>query len=408
MRNFSVYPLVQTNSGHEMDQYASRFTNWQETVRIMVGSPKYARQFLDKYQEQIEIQYYVGDADVGENVQCISEDDMVILNAIKDGTARIICVDVQREKFELEKLCWEKKGAILNETFFQAEVLIHVWQVYQQNLLVIDRVEIFLTSGCTLNCEKCIAYIPYFKQREYTPLSRLKEDISILLSSQIDRIVKLKLLGGEVFLYPELRELLLYIHDNWADKVSDIRLGTNGTIYPSDKILEICRQCNVTVDISDYSSTIPNICKFDDVNKYISQKGVNTEVKRQGEYWFDMGFPNNIPPKRTIEDERKHYFDCAMFCRQFAKGKYYFCCSCFAAEKAGLYPDEPENYLDMRNSLTKKQILEYELGFNKNGYTNFCRFCQGGSDESNDHHIKIAEQAQGRLNSNFTYKGIEK
>lgn len=115
-------------------------------------------------------------------------------------------------------------------------------------------------------------------------------------------------------------------------------------------------------------------------------------MKRTGEQWLDMGFPNNLPEEKTEEQLRKHFQKCAMFCRQFSNGKYYFCCSNFAAVKAGMFPDDENNYFDFRQEVSKKKLLEFELGYSRLGYTTFCNVCRGCSEEANPCHVEVAIQ----------------
>ena len=188
-----------------------------------------------------------------------------------------------------------------NKNLFQGEVFRKLYDVYVLDEIRIDRIEIFLTSCCTLNCEKCISYIPYFKKPKITPLQQLKDDADLLFS-KVDYVYKMKLLGGEVFLYPYLTEYINYLNDKYGDKIGSIRIGTNGTIFPGQAVLEMCERNNVTIDISDYTNAVPNICMLDDVKKICQEHGVAVDVKRTGEQWLDMGFPDH-PPREKNEEE---------------------------------------------------------------------------------------------------------
>lgn len=278
-----------------------------------------------------------------------------------------------------------------NINLFQGEVFSKLYDVYVRNEIRLDRVEIFLTSCCTLNCEKCISYIPYFAKPKITSLQQLKDDVDLLFS-KVDYVYKIKLLGGEGFLYPYLIEYVDYLYDKYKNKIGSIRIGTNGTVFPGQAILEMCERNHVTVDISDYTQAVPNICMLDDVKKICEEHGVTVDVKRTGEQWLDMGFPNNLPDKKNEEKLREHFHKCAMFCRQFSNGKYYFCCSNFAAVCAGLFPDDDNNYFDFTQNFTKRELLEFELGYSKLGHTTFCNVCMGCSEEVNQCHVPIAKQ----------------
>ncbi len=310
-----------------------------------------------------------------------------------DKQAVIICTAREKKEYDNLKNIFTEKGFIENQTFFQGEIFSMIYDVYVRDIIRIDRVEVFLTSCCTLNCEKCISYIPYFKNVHHTSLEQLKSDADILFK-RIDYIYKLKLLGGEGFLYPHLIEYIDYVYENYGEKIGTIRIGTNGTIFPKKEIMEMCKRDHVTIDISDYRSAVPDRCKLEEVKNYCLENGVAVDIKRTGEQWLDMGFPDNIPEFEGEKDIQEHFQKCAMFCRQFAKGKLYFCCSNFAAVAAGLFPDNENDYFDFNRQFSKKELLEFELGYSALGHTTFCGVCGGCSEEANSRRVEVAKQVE--------------
>lgn len=310
-----------------------------------------------------------------------------------DDRVVVICNYRNRMNYEKCKKEFESKGYEEGINFFQGEVFAPVYVLATAGKLVIDRIEIFLTSYCTLNCEKCIAYIPYFKKHENTSLKMLKDDADLIFK-KIDFVDKLKLLGGEGFAYPFLKEYILYLHENYGEQIGTVRIGTNGTIFPRQDVLDVIRECGVIIDISDYSLGVSDLCKMDEVIALFEKNNIRYEVKRSGEQWLDMGFPDNIPePLPDIEIEER-FHKCAMFCRNFYDGKYWFCCSNFAAVRAKLFPEDENDYLDFKETIEKKDILMYELGYSKLGHTTFCRVCRGCSEEVNPMTVPVAKQKE--------------
>ena len=404
MRNFSIYPLNWKNPGSEFDDYMKRFDG-DDIAYYLTGNASFAEKLYKNFKDDLKIIGYIGRNTTlsqrgGGGVFKIPENDEKLSFDIKKGVARILCAEYDYEAYLEQEKYWGQRGAALNEQFFQAEVFKAIYEVYRKDFLSLDRVEIFFTSVCTMNCEKCIAYIPYFPEKKHVNLEKLKQDADILFS-KVDEVKKLKLLGGEVFLYPNLTEYLIYLNDHYAKKIGSIRLGTNGTLFPEPELLKICRDTNVTIDISDYRVAMPEKCKLDEVKNYIESYGVPTDIKRVGEKWLDTGFPNNLPPKRSDEENDKHFHRCAMFCRQYSSGKLYYCCSNFSAVAAGLFPDDENNYFDLTRDFGKKELLEFELGYNPLGHLTLCEVCRGGSTVANPMQIEIAKQARGRLISNF-------
>ena len=391
MRNFSIRDTVWRNPGHELDSIAENILNRNHHF-YFYGKESEILSFIRKHE--------FGTSDMKINIigdsqePAISDDEITIVPekvAVDDSKGIIIHVSHDRGEWEQALDKWRKRGYEVNRNLFQGEVFAAVYEVYGLGELRIDRIEIFLTSICTLNCEKCIAYIPYFKKPKITSLQQLKEDADLLFRT-VDYVHKLKLLGGEGFLYPYLIEYVDYLHTFYGNQIGSIRIGTNGTIFPNKELLEMCKRDRVTVDISDYTQAVPNMCMLDEVKNVCEANGVAVDVKRTGEQWLDMGFPVNLPQEKTEEELREHFYKCAMFCRQFFDGKYYFCCSNFAAVHTGMFSEHENDYVDFRKGISKKELLEFELGYSSMGHTTFCKVCRGGSEEANPCTIEVARQ----------------
>ena len=376
MRNFSMKNMIWKNRGHEFDTIANDI--FSENVSFCI----YGEKSKELYEKIVVTEW-----GKGKNIIIADRMEDIVFGA----SIVVICTFWNRKRYEETVEYLTQVGFEENINLFQGEVFSMLYDVYIRNEIKIDRIEIFLTSCCTLNCEKCIAYIPYFDKPKVMPLQSLKDDADLLFS-KVDYVHKMKLLGGEVLLYPYLVEYVDYLYDNYRDKIGSIRIGSNGTIFPTQAVLEMCKRDKVTVDVSDYTLAVPNMCMLDEVKRICEENEVPVDVKRTGEQWLDMGFPNDIPEKKDETQLKEHFHKCAMFCRQFNNGKYYFCCSNFAAVYAGLFPDDENNYFDFKQNFTKKELMEYELGYSTLGHTTFCDVCKGCSEEVNQCNTPVAKQ----------------
>lgn len=393
MRNFSIRSTRWLNKGHEFDYMASLIMRGNNQI-YLVGAENEIRSFYNRVGKHLDDKNQIKGIVRTESVSPIQGIGIPIVNDSDiplNVDTIIVCMSYNRTEYESVRQLFEGYGFEENRQFFQGEVFAAVYEVYSLDRICIDRVEIFVTSYCPLKCEKCIAYIPYFKKYEHTPVDNLKKDADCLFS-KVDYIYKYKVLGGDGLVYPHLCEYLEYVCTNYGSKIGSVRIGTNGTIVPDDELLEICRKHNVLLDVSDYRCTISDRSKLEEIALKCSEAGVKVDIKRTGEQWLDMGFPHKLPGEKDDEHLREHYHKCAMFCRDFDDGKLYHCCSNFAAVKAGLFPADDNDFFDFRKEFSKKELLEYELGFCNKGYTSFCRVCRGCSDEVNPFHTQVAKQ----------------
>ena len=171
--------------------------------------------------------------------------------------------------------------------------------------------EVFVTTHCNLRCKHCSNLIPSLHDKRHIEFTEIKHDIETLLS-KIDCLYRIKIHGGEVFLHPQLYDIIDFI--NWQSKIVSIRITTNGTIIPSDEVLRNISDSKVVVQISDYGlvkSKVPElIAKFNDFGiRYVYLKD---------QKWFDMG--------DCRRREKSRYDECTIKrCTSLYNGKIYVC-----------------------------------------------------------------------------------
>lgn len=389
--------LVWGNPGNELDLLANRMLD-RNNEFYLIGTGKEISFFINRIGKELISNGQLKSCVLTEETERYTTEELGI-SIIRDidiphnNFTMIICVSRGRVKYDAVKQLCEGYGFQENVQFFQGEIFTMIYEVYVKDIIKLDRVEVFMTSYCSLSCKNCIAFIPYFKERKHVPLAKLKRDADILFS-KVDYIYKLKILGGEGLCYPYLIEYIDYLHLNYGEKIGSLRIGTNGTIIPSCGLLEACKRDCVTLDISDYVLAVANKSKIDDIISLCKENGVPVDIKRTGEQWLDMGFPENIPAEKNEEQLRNHFSKCAMLCRDFYNGKLFFCCSNFAAMAAGLIDLSHNDYFDFERNFSKKELLEYELGYSNLGHTTFCKVCRGCSDEVNPFHVEVAKQIE--------------
>lgn len=117
--------------------------------------------------------------------------------------------------------------------------------------------QIIINRRCNLNCKGCTHFANIYNNSkdcwQYEKI-RLIEDMKII--SQKTDVLRLRILGGEPFLYKDLADAVVEIRKLFPD--SDIRIVTNGIplLKCDRKVLRIIEQNNVGLDISPYKPTI--------------------------------------------------------------------------------------------------------------------------------------------------------
>ena len=112
-------------------------------------------------------------------------------------------------------------------------------------------VEVIVTTKCNLRCRNCSNLIPDIQHKAVEiPFDMIKRDFDLLMSN-FSYIYCLQIHGGEPLLHSEIDKILAYVL-TYKDKISIIKIVTNGTVMPSRKLLDVISRQNVVICVSNY------------------------------------------------------------------------------------------------------------------------------------------------------------
>jgi hypothetical protein len=260
-------------------------------------------------------------------------------------------------------------------------LVLHNYQY--NNQLVIQNVGFFIGSACTLKCRDCIAHLTlYTKNRNaFIPFEMIKSDIDKTFSS-IDFVNLITLSTGEIFLHPEIINIIEYLY-TYKDRYNFIQTPTNGTVIPKPETLEIMKRCHIGIYISDYSHSIGRKSKIPQLIEVFNQHKIVYEMfdnlqggKSKIPLWSDIGDFSKAR-NRDEHETAQMYQKCANRAAQVVfDGKLYTCGSAQWGEFGGLYQaNKNSDYADLSQS--KTTILRAYFGATKTGYPNVCTQCDG-------------------------------
>ncbi len=118
----------------------------------------------------------------------------------------------------------------------------------------LEYLEVQITDNCNLNCKGCSHCAGLMPMDSHVPVAVFSRDMR-RLRELIPCIAKLRILGGEPLLNPELTEYLRIARECYPD--SDIRVVTNGLLClrTGEELYEALRRWDVSLDISMYPPT---------------------------------------------------------------------------------------------------------------------------------------------------------
>lgn len=166
---------------------------------------------------------------------------------------------------------------------------------------------------------------------------------------------------------------------------------------PDDKVLEVIKKYNVSITITDYSfvSEVVSI-KQHSLIKKLQELSIKYKVT-QDQVWVDYGF--DFVWKSDNDAQMISFFNkCKTPCREIRGSRLYYCVSSRVSSESYGYDIPDEESLDFEGAFCnqedyKKIILEFNLGYNRNGYLSMCRRCLG-SFRMNTNIVPVAKQIE--------------
>lgn len=260
------------------------------------------------------------------------------------------------------------------------------WKVKKMNCIY--HVDMTVTTRCTFRCKHCNMFIPYYKEQLDYDFKTLKRNTDLFFE-RIDYVAYFGLIGGETMLSPILPELLKYISETYHDRFGRISFTTNGSIMPSDELLNALKEYDVYLTISDYTKYIPYEEKFHQVLDKLGAVGVAYEIKYALE-WCDFGFPTH--PYHYNEEQLEEHFDC---CNPewngLNDGRFYYCNISWSAEKSGNFELDEKDYIQLEDIDAYDREACHRIVKLSRGTSSFCSVC-GGCGSDNVNYVPVGEQ----------------
>lgn len=255
--------------------------------------------------------------------------------------------------------------------------------------LFVERVSIIPSLVCNLNCKLCAARVPYLKVKKTLPINRLKE-VTERYFEIVDSVFRLSISGGEPLLYKDLSIYLEYL-ENFLSKINEVEIYTNGTIIPSNGIIEVIKRNKhkYFFRIDNYGQSVST--KAYQVKEILSENEIKYDLRDYYSEnchcggWVDYGDPKTV--KHSIEEAYILYSKCACpqklhfsFC--IIDGIMTPCDMVHNRMELGLSISENEYVNLFDPSLSDEEIRKKIKRLQNGNYLDSCRYCNGMCDDS--------------------------
>ena len=351
--------------------------NYYKWNQVIQGMTKYADR---------KIYLYPGGVMSKEIIKLINESNVEIAGIIDRKHQRI----ADFETIGLDELIYDEEMVIfLTSSKYECELRDELMEVGYKGIIenffenrspqlqkgnsdeiFLRRMDLVLTTRCTLRCEKCANLMQYYTNPCDVKLDIILESMRRLLTV-IDGIGTVYVLGGEPFIYHQLDEVIQFLKEN--NKVNEIRIVTNGTICPCDSNNSLWRNLSdekVIVQISDYGELSRK--KSEIINK-CAKYHVNCEVE-ENKFFYDTG---GIKKRnRSNLELEKVFADCSTLCRSLYNGELHYCPRSSHGVDLGIIKKRNEDFVDLINEFDDEILKEKVIGLlEKKDFVEACDHC---------------------------------
>ena len=286
---------------------------------------------------------------------------------ITPNTQVIITTDVYKQKY---KEFLEKNN--IKWTWYKN--IASIWPFKYKNIVHIFQSDVLVTEKCSLNCSHCNMFMPHYEFPVHMELDTIISDIDSYFKI-VDYVSVFHLVGGEPFLYPNIENVIKHILENYITKIDKLIITTNGTILPKDAIIQLLKDNDVILSVSDYSDKLEFIkSKITKVLDVYKNNNINHYVRNEIE-WYDFG-DLRVSKKLPTDELIKHFDSCTAPFRGLNDGKFYYCHLNTSAVRTKIFPLNENDYVDIK-TISKEELLKFDLGYTDLGYITFCDNCNG-------------------------------
>lgn len=191
----------------------------------------------------------------------------------------------------------EKIKYIPLKYFYENKTLTKENLIEYDDINYLKYLEICINDFCNMNCKGC-SHFANLAPKEFEDFEQMKSDI-MRLRQIFSHIDKIRIMGGEPLLNPDLAKYIIMIKQNFP--YTDLRIVTNGILLKrvSKDLLKCIRENDVMIDISVYP---PLINKMDSIIKKLKEENIKVFIENIGKFKPILLNRKRLYPYKELRD----------------------------------------------------------------------------------------------------------
>ncbi len=369
------------NKGHEFDSVYQQIEGKRSFY--LFGAGDYGRQFLCIMEKEIRIKGFL-DNDPQKKGKAISGKPCYLPEEVKLAAEEGIIITMSQIHRVASIRQLEKINYVKNRDYFMIEDFLSIYHVYKNDTVYLSSISFLPGTVCNLKCRYCLNFNPFAKRFYVRSLEDLIKDVELFFAC-VDQVMLFHISGGEPLLCGQVEDLIWYIDQNYGHRIDTLRMITNGTVIPDDRVLEKISRCRVEIAVDDYRDAVPQYrMHFDELLRKLEKYKIRYFVNK-AESWVDLAPEKTDHTGWTEEQLISHRKNCGQSWQELRGGKLYSCNYASYAYVAGITGEQDfEEAFDLtkHTPAKKKELVEFRLGYTEKGFTDFCRKCRGFTQEN--------------------------
>lgn len=255
--------------------------------------------------------------------------------------------------------------------------------------IVFHRIGLCTTFRCTLKCELCCAYAPYFSTPPHYSLQEIT-DLVARVFEIVDFIEIFSITGGESLLHENLPDIVDFVNQ-YRSRIGRLEVITNGTLVPNERLIQRMKASNARFLVDDYGPALS--VKADEIEALLKKHGATYERRYNGNTekgahcggWVDLVHFSDEP---ASQHEAENLFSRCLNanelrCNPVIDGKIYLCPPYEFCVRNGRIEEDPRFCIDLTDKTQSIESLrEKAREFLKINVLPSCVYCNGWLPES--------------------------
>jgi molybdenum cofactor biosynthesis enzyme MoaA len=262
------------------------------------------------------------------------------------------------------------------------------------NIHDLDRINVYITTKCSLRCKECAALIPYFPNPTDCDVSVTMVSLKSFFAV-VNKVKTIIIGGGEPFCAKNISDFISRIFSECADNFENLKIITNASILPSQETMEliIMNRDKINITVDNYGSLS---LKFEQILLLFDNNKITYDVHNYDDEQYCGGWVKLGPyedRKYTGTRLKKVYETCRnrTLCSSIVNSRLYVCCTQASLNEIGIIKCKEGEFVDL---LSGADDLELEKKIERSLVKiipNACRYCSGFNVEEGER-LQAAEQ----------------